>query len=299
MKQFLKLQKIIVIILIFSSINIFEGCTSIQETAINDIGYDLFEIDKNNKTEENITKDQNKNNEIIQNNTKIQTENKILNYDEVKDQLIRFHVIANSDKDEDQNLKLEVKNKVIDYLYPYLNASQSLDESRKIINDKMYEVKNLAEQVIKDNNYKYGVKVELSRENFPEKSYGKITLPQGNYEAFRIIIGAGQGKNWWCVMFPPLCFVDETKAEVEYDKTENRLNSKKDSFDLKINLNSDEAKSENADIQNNNKKDLEKSLDKQDNNEKELDKQENNKAENKDDVQIKLKIVEIFKSLFN
>ncbi len=280
MKQFLKLKKIIYIVLMCSSVSIFKGCTSIQEAVGNDKGYNLFEIYKNNETQGDTIKEQNKNNEVQDKNAKpqntnTQTQNRILNYDEVKDTLIRFHVIANSDKEEDQNLKLKVKDKVIDYLYPYLNASQSLDESRKIIKDNMDEVKKLAEQVIKDNNYKYGVKVELSRENFPEKSYGKITLPQGNYEAFRIIIGSGQGKNWWCVMFPPLCFVDETKAEVEYDKTENRLNSKKDSLDLKIDLNSDEDKSD------------------------ELGNQENSKAENKDDVQIKFKIVEIFKNLFN
>lgn len=317
MKQFLKLQKIIAIVLIFGSLNMFEGCTSNRETASKDAGYNLFEIGKNNKTQENTHNNQNKSNEIQDKNIKAQNikteiENKILNYDEVKDTLIRFHVIANSDKDEDQSLKLKVKNKVIDYLYPYLNASQSLDESRKIIKDKMDDVKKLAEQVIKDNNYKYGVKVELSRENFPEKSYGKITLPQGNYEAFRIIIGSGQGKNWWCVMFPPLCFVDETKAEVEYDKTENRLNSKKDSLNLKIGLNSEEDKSEELDRQNNNKEESgEKNNNKEDSdiqdensgkkasNEEELDKQGNKKIENKDDVQIEFKIVEIFKSLFN
>lgn len=157
---------------------------------------------------------------------------RVLNYDEVKDSLIRFHVIANSDNDDDQQLKLKVKNRVIDYLYPYLNSSQSLDESRKIIKDKMEDVKTLAQQVIKDNNYDYDVKVELSRENFPDKSYGNITLPQGNYEAFRIIIGSGQGRNWWCVMFPPLCFVDESKAQVEYDKTENKIKSNGKSFEL-------------------------------------------------------------------
>ncbi|OOM71120.1 stage II sporulation protein SpoIIR [Clostridium puniceum] len=355
MRQFFKLKKIIFIILIFSSINIFEGCTSIQETFDKNIGYDLFKIDKDNDKQENVTKTQNENNGIQKNNTdikieedeihsgdiksqaennqiqdkntksqnrttKTQTENRILNYDEVKDTLIRFHVIANSDKDEDQNLKLKVKNQVIDYLYPYLNASQSLEQSRKIIKDKMDEVKKLAEQVIKDNNYKYGVKAELSRENFPEKSYGKITLPQGNYEAFRIIIGSGQGKNWWCVMFPPLCFVDETKAEVEYDKTENRLNSKKSSSGFKIDFNFGEDKSEELDTQNNkegseqsdNEQDSEEQISKEESDKQEdkgesdqkyikakLDKQENNKEENKEDVQIKFKIVEIFKSLFN
>ena len=256
MKKFLKLKKIIFIVLICISINIFQGCTSIQEGVNKNIGSNLYELEKNTKNEDEI---------------------RILNYDEIKDSLIRFHVIANSDNEEDQNLKLKVKNKVIDYLYPYLNASQSLDESRQIIKDRMEEVKKLAEEVIKDNNYEYGIQVELSRENFPDKSYGNITLPQGNYEAFRIIIGDGQGRNWWCVMFPPLCFVDESKAEVEYDKTENKINSKKNNSNLEIELNSDENKSEELDTQNDN----------------------NDKQNNENDVQIKFKIVEIFKNLFN
>ena len=253
MKKLLELKKVISIVLICISINIFQGCTSIPECVDKNIGSKLYEVEKNNKNEDGI---------------------RTLNYDEVKDSLIRFHVIANSDNEEDQNLKLKVKNKVIDYLYPYLNNSQSLDESRQIIKDRMQEVKKLAEEVIKDNNYEYDIQVELSRENFPDKSYGNITLPQGNYEAFRIIIGDGQGKNWWCVMFPPLCFVDESKAEVEYDKTENKINSKKDNLNLQIELNSDGNKSEGLDKQN------------------DKDKNENN-------IQIKFKIVEILKNLFN
>ena len=135
MKKYLKLKKIISIVLICVSINIFQGCTSIRENGNKNIGCNLSGIEK-----------------------KSSNENRTLNYDEVKDTLIRFHVIANSDNEEDQNLKLKVKNKVIDYLYPYLNDSQSLDESRKIIKDKMEEVKKLAEEVIKDNNYNYSSK---------------------------------------------------------------------------------------------------------------------------------------------
>ena len=255
MKKRLKLKRIISGALIGVSIGMFQGCTSIQESVSKSLGSNLYKLE----------------------NTQDEDEIRTLNYDEVKDSLIRFHVIANSDSEEDQNLKLKVKNKVIDYLYPYLNDSQSLDESRQIIKDRMQEVKKLAEEVIKDNNYKYSIKVELSRENFPDKSYGNITLPQGNYEAFRIIIGDGQGKNWWCVMFPPLCFVDESKAEVEYDKTENKINSKKDNLNLEIEVNSDGNKSEELDKQNDN----------------------NDKEKNENDVQIKFKIVEMLKSLFN
>ncbi|MDO5517521.1 MAG: stage II sporulation protein R [Clostridium sp.] len=190
---------------------------------------------------------------------------RVLNYDEVKNSLIRFHVIANSDSEEDQNLKIKVKNEVINYLYPYLDDSQSLDESREIIKSKMPEVQSIAEKVIKDNNYNYSVKLQLSRENFPEKSYGNIALPQGNYEAFRIIIGSGQGRNWWCVMFPPLCFVDESKADVEYDKVEERINSEN-----KADTVSEDEKEES----------------------------DNEKNNSDDNIQIKFKCVEIFENLF-
>ncbi|MGG7176945.1 stage II sporulation protein R [Clostridium paraputrificum] len=145
------------------------------------------------------------------------------NYDEVKDILIRFHVIANSDTEADQNLKLKVRDKVIEYMYPLLKDSTSLDESRKIILDNKDKVNSIAQNVIKENGYAYESIAELSHENFPEKSYGNITLPQGNYEAFRIVIGSGSGRNWWCVMFPPLCFIDVTKGKVEEEGSKEEL----------------------------------------------------------------------------
>ncbi len=140
-----EIKKIVLVVLITLSINIFSGCTSIVRGNSTSLVNSLIATESN-KNDNNM---------------------RVLNYDEVKDSLIRFHVIANSDNDDDQQLKLKVKNRVIDYLYPYLNSSQSLDESRKIIKDKMEDVKTLAQQVIKDNNYDYDVKVELSRENFP------------------------------------------------------------------------------------------------------------------------------------
>lgn len=147
----------------------------------------------------------------------------VYNYDDVKDILIRFHVIANSDTEEDQNLKLKVRDEVIKYLYPYLKESTSLDESRNILNENKNEVNNIAKKVIAENGYSYSVNTTLSRENIPEKTYGRITLPQGNYEAFRVIIGDGEGHNWWCVMFPPLCFIDVTKGTVEEEETKKEL----------------------------------------------------------------------------
>lgn len=181
---------------------------------------------------------------------KVNSDVEELDYDEVKDSLIRFHVIANSDNDEDQKLKLKVRDAVLDYLYPSLNKSKSLAETRKIIREKMDNVKVIAEDIVKKNNYQYNVNVMLSKENFPEKAYGNIVLPQGKYEAFRIIIGSGQGHNWWCVMFPPLCFVDETKATVEYDKTKDKI-EKTEKIEKEKNIN-------NAD--DNGKKDANKKI---------------------------------------
>ena len=127
-------------------------------------------------------------NDII-NNKDNSLELETLNYQEIKDKLIRFHVIANSDTEEDQSLKLKVRDK----------------------------------DVILNNNYDYEVNTMLSYENFPDKVYGDYVFPQGNYEAFRVIIGSGQGRNWWCVMFPSLCFVDESKSDVNSDNLKQEI----------------------------------------------------------------------------
>lgn len=140
---------------------------------------------------------------------------KELNYEEIKDKLIRFHVIANSDSDEDQALKLKVRDKVIEELSGKMAGIDNLEEAKEVLEDNIDEVNAIAESVIKDNNYNYSVSTMLSNENFPDKIYGDYIFPQGNYQAFRIIIGEGKGKNWWCVMFPPLCFVDESKNTVD------------------------------------------------------------------------------------
>lgn len=149
----------------------------------------------------------------------------VYKYDDVKDTLIRFHVIANSDSKEDQELKLKVRDEVIKYLYPLLEKSESIEESRSIINNNEEKVLEIALKVVSENGYDYKVESTLSRENFPEKAYGSVVLPQGNYEAYRIVIGSGQGQNWWCVMFPPLCFIDVTKGQVEDNKSVEALNS--------------------------------------------------------------------------
>jgi stage II sporulation protein R len=142
---------------------------------------------------------------------------------DVASKLIRFHVIANSDDKIDQALKLKIRDSVLKYISPKLKYSKGIEESRLIIKNEDENIKKIAEKIVNKNGFKYSVTTALSQEYFPVKTYGNITLPQGKYEAYRIIIGTGSGQNWWCVMFPPLCFVDITKGNVSYEKTEKEM----------------------------------------------------------------------------
>ncbi|MFT5873110.1 MAG: stage II sporulation protein R [Clostridium sp.] len=146
-----------------------------------------------------------------------------VNQNDIAAKLIRFHVIANSDEKIDQTLKLKVRDSVLKYISPKLVDCKSIEDSREIIKNEDKNIKKIAEAIINKNGFKYSVVTALSEENFPVKTYGNITLPQGKYEAYRIIIGTGTGQNWWCVMFPPLCFVDITKGNVSYAKTEKEM----------------------------------------------------------------------------
>lgn len=143
--------------------------------------------------------------------------------EDISNKLIRFHVIANSDNESDQALKLQIRDKVLQYISPKLNNSKSIEESRKILDIENENILNIAKEVINENGYSYDVESTLSKEYFPVKTYGNITLPQGKYEAYRIVIGSGEGQNWWCVMFPPLCFVDVTKGSIAYEETEKQM----------------------------------------------------------------------------
>ena len=134
--------------------------------------------------------------------------------------LLRFHVIANSDDPKDQQLKLKVKDEVTGYLSGYLANAKSKEEAQEIIAGKKDEIKSIAHRIIKSEGYDYPVKVAMGRYEFPIKSYGNIALPEGDYDALRVVIGDGKGKNWWRVMFPPLCFIDVTHGQADDDVKE-------------------------------------------------------------------------------
>ncbi len=134
--------------------------------------------------------------------------------DNLYNSVFRLHVIANSDSEEDQNLKYIVRDNIIDYMN---SASHSFSCKQDVINyasAHINDLKNIAEETIKSNGYKYPVSIEMGNFEFPTKKYGDISFPSGYYDALKIEIGNATGKNWWCVMFPPLCFVDSTTGFV-------------------------------------------------------------------------------------
>lgn len=151
----------------------------------------------------------------------------------LSESVIRFHVLANSDTTDDQLLKENVRDAVLMYMEPILSDSPSIDETRKRISQHQDEITAVARQIIKNWGKDYSVRTELAHEDFPTKTYGDIVFPAGNYEACRIIIGEGKGQNWWCVMFPPLCYVDVATGVVPLEgKEELKENLTKEQYDI-------------------------------------------------------------------
>ena len=126
----------------------------------------------------------------------------------IADSVFRLHVIANSNSKEDQELKLKVRDELLSYMNIISKDSTSKQEAMQIANEHKEEFTQIAEKVIKENGYNYTVNVQIGKADFPTKYYGDITLPAGTYDALKVQIGDAKGQNWWCVMFPPLCFVD-------------------------------------------------------------------------------------------
>lgn len=120
---------------------------------------------------------------------------------EISSKLIRLHVLAVSDDAHEQEIKLRVRDAVTDYLAPVLEAAESSSDARKIIAENMEGIENAAKSASQGRS----VTLTLSREYYPTREYEAFTLPAGEYESLRVILGEGQGHNWWCVVFPPLC----------------------------------------------------------------------------------------------
>ncbi len=134
--------------------------------------------------------------------------------------ILRFHVRANSDSEEDQMLKMAVKEDVVTMLKPLLADCKDVAESKKTVIANLQNIYKTAVDTITEQGYDYKVKVYVTEEEFPAKTYGDLTFPEGEYQALRIDIGKAKGQNWWCVMYPPLCFIDESTAVVSKEGKE-------------------------------------------------------------------------------
>lgn len=135
----------------------------------------------------------------------------------IAEKIIRFHVIANSDTKEDQDLKLAVRDAVGIKMSGILKEAADRSRSEAVIRKNMEDMKQTAEKVIAERGYDYDVDICLTDTDFPVKTYGAYTFPAGNYEALEIVIGAGKGHNWWCVMYPNMCFSDTMYEVIDED----------------------------------------------------------------------------------
>lgn len=157
----------------------------------------------------------------------------------IANSVFRLHVIANSDSSEDQNLKYIVRDNLLNYMNKLCKNCSSKEEAIKLVNDNKNLFKEIAINTIKENGYSYNVNITVGNFEFPTKNYGDISLPAGYYDALKVEIGQAKGQNWWCVMFPPLCFVDISSGIVPEDSKKQLKNSLSDEEFSLISDNSD------------------------------------------------------------
>lgn len=160
---------------------------------------------------------------------------------DISNSVFRLHVIANSDSKDDQDLKLKVRDSLLDYMNTLVSNCCSKNEVIALAQEHKEDFKKIAEQVISENGFSYSVNIQICNTNFPTKTYGDISLPAGTYDTLKVEIGEAKGKNWWCVMFPPLCFVDVSSGVVpDSSKQEIKENLNEEEYDLISNTNNNE-----------------------------------------------------------
>lgn len=123
----------------------------------------------------------------------------------IYDNVLRLHVLANSDSSEDQALKLEVRDRILEETATLFKNCKSKDEAREAVESNLDKIREIAEQTVREAGYEYGVSVSLGEEEYPTKNYEECCFPAGEYLSLRVMIGEAEGENWWCVLFPPLC----------------------------------------------------------------------------------------------
>lgn len=158
---------------------------------------------------------------------------------EISKETFRLHILANSDTENDQALKIKVRDKVLEYTEELFNNAKSKNEAEKVIAENIQAVNDVAYNEILNNGYTYPVKTEITNMYFTTRYYDNYTLPSGMYDALRVTIGEGKGRNWWCVMYPTICVSpveeqEEKAKEVFDDKQYDVVTNTKFQYKFKI-----------------------------------------------------------------
>lgn len=138
----------------------------------------------------------------------------------LSENIFRLHILANSDSEEDQTLKLKVRDSILEYMKTLTEDMSDKQAVIELSKQHMQDFQEIAEKVVRENGYNYSVNIEIGNFYFPTKYYGNISLPAGNYDALKIEIGEADGQNWWCSLFPPLCFVSVSSGVVDEEGEE-------------------------------------------------------------------------------
>ena len=147
---------------------------------------------------------------------------------DLRDNVFRLHVIANSNSEEDQNLKYVVRDNLIQYMNSICDNVSSKEEAIQMVSIHLTDFTNIANKTIQENGFSYNADVEIGNFSFPTKTYADISFPSGYYDALKVKIGKAEGQNWWCVLYPSLCFVDVTSGilpEESKEELEGNLTS--------------------------------------------------------------------------
>ena len=144
---------------------------------------------------------------------------------DIADSVFRLHVIANSDSKVDQDLKYTVRDHLLEYMNSLCSNCTTKEQAINIAKQNIDNFKQIALDTIQNEGFSYSVNVSIGNFEFPTKDYGDISLPAGYYDALKVEIGEAKGQNWWCVMFPPLCFTDVSSGIVPEESKEDLENS--------------------------------------------------------------------------
>ena len=159
------------------------------------------------------------------------------NCDDLSSKVLRLHIIANSDSKTDQDLKIKVRDKIIEKSGAFLESAKDKESARTLVLNNLENLQEIAVSEIKQQGFNYSVSSEITNMYFPTRKYDAVTLPAGRYDALRLIIGEGKGKNWWCVIFPQMCLGCAKKsatADTLFNSSEKDIISNGEKYEIKF-----------------------------------------------------------------